>query len=240
MQQYFCDYPLNVGDEYYFEPNQAHHAKNVVRLNNEKVRLVYDGKGYFATCRSKGDDFVAVVDSVDERVNEIGVEVTLAIAMIRKERFELILQKAAELGVTKIVPFESSRCVAKYKKEKSDKILRRYRDILLEASEQCKRNYIPEIVEPIRFSEIGDYISELNFVPYENAYGNSKFFTDLLTEKRSITIAIGPEGGFSEEEIEYLLFNSFEKVTLGSRILRAETAAIYVCSIVSEKFESME
>ena len=119
MQQYFSDYPLKVGEEYYFDNKQAHHAGNVVRLNNEKVRLVHDGIGYFGTCYSKGNDFVAMVDSIDESVNEVGVEITLAVAMLRKEKFELVLQKAAELGVTKIVPFQASRCVAKYKKEKS-------------------------------------------------------------------------------------------------------------------------
>ena len=65
-----------------------------------------------------------MVDSIDERINEVGVEITLAVAMLRKEKFELVLQKAAELGVTKIIPFEASRCVAKYKKEKEDKLLK--------------------------------------------------------------------------------------------------------------------
>lgn len=239
MQQYFSDYPLQVGEEYYFDNKQAHHAKNVVRLNNEKVRLVHDGIGYFGTCYSKGNDFVAMVDSIDESVNEVGVEITLAVAMLRKEKFELVLQKAAELGVTKIIPFEASRCVAKYKKEKEDKLLKRYGDILLEASEQCKRNIIPEIISPIKFSDLDKHVSELNFVPYENAYGNSEFLSDLLKEKKSVTVVIGPEGGFSEEEIAYLLAKRYEKVTLGSRILRAETAAICVCSIISENFEAL-
>ena len=78
----------------------------------------------------------------------------------------------------------------------------------------------------------------MNFVPYENAYGNSEFLSNLLKEKKSVTVVIGPEGGFSEEEIAYLSANGYEKVTLGSRILRAETAAICVCSIISEKFEA--
>ncbi|MDY2960479.1 MAG: RsmE family RNA methyltransferase [Hornefia sp.] len=239
MQQYFSDYPLRVGEEYYFKPKQAHHAKNVVRLKNEKVRLVHHGTGYFATCYGKGNDFVAMVDSVDDRINEIGVDITLAVAMIRKEKLEFVLQKAAELGVSRIVPFESSRCVAKYKREKGDKILKRYKEILLEASEQCKRNIIPEIVLPVKLSELDKYTSELNFVPYEDAYGKSEFLSAFLKEKKSVTVAIGPEGGFSDEEIGELSNKGFEQVTLGSRILRAETAAIYACSVISERFEML-
>ena len=234
MQQYFSDVPIEIGDEYIFDKRQAHHAKNVVRLENEKVRIVHDGIGYFATCYSSGKDFVAKIEEKDERVNEIGVELTLAVALIRKEKFGLVLQKAAELGVTKIVPYVSSRCVVKYKKEKGDKVLSRYQDILLEASEQCKRNIVPEIVEPVKLSELTKYCSDVNLLPYENAYGGARYMSEIIDEKKSLTIAIGPEGGFSDEEVEELKTAGFETVTLGSRILRAETAAMYACSVACE------
>ncbi len=237
MQQYFSDVPIEIGDEYIFNKNQAHHAKNVVRLENERVRIVYDGIGYFATCYSSGKDFVAKIEKKDERVNEIGTELTLAVALIRKERFEHVLQKAAELGVTKIVPYVSSRCVVKYKKEKGDKVLNRYKDILLEASEQCKRNLIPEIVEPVKIADLEDYCSEKNLLPYENAYGGTKYIGEALDKKESLTIVIGPEGGFSDDEVEMLKRMGFETVTLGPRILRAETAAMYACSVVCDILE---
>lgn len=234
MQQYFSEVPIEVGDEYIFDKRQAHHAKNVVRLENEKVRIVHDGIGYFATCYSSGKEFVAKIEEKDERVNEIGVELTLAVALIRKEKFELVLQKAAELGVTKIVPYVSSRCVVKYKKEKGDKVLSRYQDILLEASEQCKRNIVPEIVEPVKLLDLAKYCSDVNLLPYENAYGGAKYMSEIIDEKKSLTIVIGPEGGFSDEEVAELKTAGFETVTLGSRILRAETAAMYACSVAGE------
>lgn len=238
MQQYFSDVSLEIGDEYIFDSKQAHHAKNVVRLENEKVRIVAGGIGYFATCYSKGKDFMARIEEKDENINEIGVEVTLALALIRKEKFELALQKAAELGVTRVVPFVSSRCVAKPKKEKEDKVLRRYRDILLEASEQCKRNYIPQITEPVKLENIGEYCSDINLVPYENAFGRSNFIGEELNSKKSVTVVIGPEGGFSDDEIAFLNDKGFVTVTLGSRILRAETAAIFACCAVVSAFEN--
>ena len=133
------------------------------------------------------------------------------------------------------MPYVSSRCVVKYKKEKGDKVLSRYQDILLEASEQCKRNIVPEIVEPVKLSELAKYCSDVNLLPYENAYGGARYMSEIIDEKKSLTIAIGPEGGFSDEEVEELKTAGFETVTLGSRILRAETAAIYACSVACEE-----
>ncbi len=117
---------------------------------------------------------------------------------------------------------------------KGDKVLSRYQDILLEASEQCKRNLIPEIVEPVKIADLKDYCSEKNLLPYENAYGGAKYIGEVLDKKESITIAIGPEGGFSDDEVEMLKGMGFETVTLGPRILRAETAAMYACSVAGE------
>ena len=217
MQQYFSDTPLVVGQEYIFTKDQAHHARNVVRLHHEKIRLVYDGIGYFADAYSKGKDFVAMVLEKDERI-----------------KFELVLQKACELGVTRIVPFESMRCVVRAKKEKEDKQQARRIDILQEAAEQCKRNRIPEITPIVQLKDLVKYRSDINVLPYENAYSNSKFMTEVLSPGKSITFVIGPEGGFAPEEVEFLKQNGYETITLGRRILRAETAAMYACAVISE------
>lgn len=240
MQQYFSDQPLEIGSLYTFDKQQAHHAKNVVRLNHERVRLVYQGVGYFAEGYPMGNDFVAQILEKDERINEIGVDVTLAIGLIRKEKFELVLQKATELGVTRIVPFESKRCVVHNKKEKEDKQQLRRNDIVQEAAEQCKRNRIPEVVKTVRLKDLVDYRSDINVLPYENAYSKASYLTQVLEPNKSITYVIGPEGGFDDDEVDYLKENGFQLVTLGKRILRAETAAMYACTVISEYHESRD
>ncbi len=237
MQQYFVDIPLNVGDDYVFTSSQAHHAKTVVRLDHETVRLVYQGKAYFAEAMMKDKQFIGHVFEEDKTSHEMNCEVTLAVALIRKEKFELVLQKATELGVSKIVPFESSRCVVHAKKEKADKQKARWQSILQEASEQCKRNKIPEITEIISFKKLKNHMSEGNFACYENAYGKSSFLSECAKDKKSITLVIGCEGGFSTSEVEEMEHIGFEAITLGSRILRAETASMYACSILSEMYE---
>ncbi len=237
MQQYFTNTPLEVGQDYIFTPDQAHHAKTVVRLDHEKVRLVYQGKAYYAEAMQKGNAFVAHVYEQDPTIRESACNITLAIALIRREKFELVLQKATELGVDRIVPFESSRCVVHAKKEKADKQKQRWQSILQEASEQCKRNLIPEITDIVSFKDLTKYMSEGNYACYENAYGKANFLSECAKNKKSITVVIGCEGGFSINEVEEMHQMGFSSITLGSRILRAETAAMYACSILSEMYE---
>jgi 16S rRNA (uracil1498-N3)-methyltransferase len=233
MQQYFVNTLLSEGEEYTFTKEQAHHARDVVRLDHETVRLVDPVSAWFAVCETRGHDFVAVVTAKDEAVNEPRIEITLAMALIRREKFELILQKATEVGVSRIVPFESSRCIVHAKKEKSDKQMQRYESILLSAAEQCKRNNVPMICDVIDFEDIEQAKSEVNLAAYENAGRSAAKISDFRINE-SVTVVIGPEGGFSEEEIRELEEKGFAPVTLGPRILRAETAAIYALSVIGE------
>lgn len=237
MQQYFCDEPLQVGQIYKFTKEQAHHAGTVLRLDHEKVRLVYNEKGYFATCYQENKKVFAMVNEEDKRVNELPCHITLAIALIRREKFEWILQKACELGVHTILPFESSRCVVHARKEKADRQKERWNSILQSAAEQCKRNHIPKIQDIISFSQLQNYEADLKMCAYENAYGNSLSVSELYNGEKNVLVVIGPEGGFSEEEIEQLVQSDYSSCTLGSRILRAETAAVYALSVLGELSE---
>lgn len=234
MQQYFCDTELKIGSEYVFTDAQAHHARDVVRLDHETVRLVYNEKGFFGTCYAKGKQFVCMVEKEDPRMNELQADITLCMALIRREKFELVLQKATELGVSRIIPFESSRCVVHAKKEKSDRLMERWQDTVHSAAEQCKRNRIPAIMPVASFDDLMNISDVLKLCAYENAYGTSKTLSEIYTQEKSVAVAIGPEGGFSENEVEKLQDSGYQSVTFGSRILRAETAAFYACSVLSE------
>lgn len=233
MQQYFVDTLLNHGDIYTFTKEQAHHLRDVLRMDHETVRLVDAKQAWFAECRSEGKSFIAEVKEEDPRVNEPSIAITLAMALIRREKFELVLQKATELGVTRIVPFESSRCVVRAKNEKAQKQQERYASIVLSAAEQCKRNRVPEVTDVLKISQLDQVLSEVNLAAYENASLDSKRISDQKIHE-SITVVIGPEGGFSSEEAELLEHLGYTPVTLGSRILRAETAALYACSVIAE------
>ena len=233
MQEYFIEHPAAVGDIIELPDDKAHHAFNVLRLHHETVRLVYDGTAYFAEVYREGKRGLAKILSEDPNINELPADVTLCMALIRREKFELVLQKATELGISRIVPFVSSRCVAKDRQERAEKVMARRKAIVVEAAEQCKRNRIPELVEPVKLSELRRFRSDVNLAAYEKARASALRLKDVLPAS-SVTVVIGPEGGFSEAEIEELSQNGFQPVTLGNRILRAETAAYYLCSVIGE------
>ncbi|MBR2677445.1 MAG: 16S rRNA (uracil(1498)-N(3))-methyltransferase [Solobacterium sp.] len=229
MQQYYVEEPLEEGKIIQLPKDKAHHAFRVLKLQHETVRLVSNGTGWFAEVYQEGGNGMARILSADPDLNELHTDITLCMALIRREKFELVLQKAAELGVKKIIPFESSRCVVKAKNEKTA----RWNAILLEACEQCKRTLVPECLAPVPIKDLSSFKSTVNLCAYENAGSQASFIHESLPAD-SVTIVIGPEGGFSKEEVQLLSDAGFSPVTLGSRILRAETAAFYACSVIGE------
>ncbi len=233
MYQYFCDEPLEIGKEYIFTKEQAHHAK-VIRLAHETIRLVSGTQAFFAEGYEKDGFFYALVKEKDSSDHELREDLTLAFALIRREKMELIIQKATELGVKKIIPFESSRCVVHAKKEKMSKQQERWQEIAKEAARQCKRNIIPEVTEVIAFKDLKEMHTDLRAAAYENAYGKAPYLSEIFQKKHSMAVVIGPEGGFSEEEMQNLQEWNYIPVTFGERILRAETAAMYACAVFSE------
>ena len=233
MQEYFIDAKLFPQKIIELPKDKANHAFKVLKLSHEKVRLVSEGKGYFAEVYQENGKGLAKILSEDPQVNELPFEVTLCLALIRREKFELVLQKAAELGVTRIVPFVSDRCVVKAKEEKTEKQLGRWRAILTEASEQCKRNRIAEIVPPVKLRDLSAYRQAVNLAACEGKK-DTALPVSAVMKKAPVTAVIGPEGGFGEEEVNLLETMGFIPVSLGNRILRAETAAIYICSVIAE------
>lgn len=233
MQQYFTDVPLAVGETYLFTKEQSHHAKDVLHLDHETIRLVYQGKGYFAKTYVENGVMKAAVMEEDHRINELSFPFVLAVALIRREKFELVLQKATELGVSRIVPFESSRCVVHAKGEKEKKQKERWQSIVRSAAEQCKRNEIPCVDSIMSLRQLLSISADNRLCAYEKADETAASLSACMNGKSTL-VMIGPEGGFSEEEISFFVANHVRSVTLGKRILRAETAAVYACSVISE------
>lgn len=238
MQQYFILENVTMDQEIHFNNEQAHHIKDVLRMKENSIVRVVNGEhqAAFATIFYDGKQVLGKVCELDETNNEMKCKITLCCGLIKKEKWDTVLQKCTELGVSKIVPFESSRTVVKAKEEKSSKKLERWQKIMLEASEQSKRNSVPTIMEPIAFKDIIQYSSDCNCVAYEDAKISGKKLKEVVHET-SMTIVIGPEGGFSSEEVTYLMDKGYECISLGKRTLRAETAAMYVCSAIDALVE---
>lgn len=203
-----------------------HHLLNVVRLNpDEEFEVVSSGKVY----RAIYDDGLKILREV-ENSHETRIPIHLYMALIKQDKFELALEKTTEVGVSSITPVIFKRTVVNIK-GKEDKKLLRWQKILESAAKQSKRDIIPTINSPEKLENI-DFKGTL-IVPYECA--EEIYIDDVLKDIKdtkdieAISILIGPEGGFEDTEIEYLKTLGCKIVTLGTRILRAETAAIVAC-----------
>ena len=243
MQQYFLNEELNVESTYELSKEDSNHIVRIMRKqNNDKVYVVFKNEiKYICTIIDNNVDKVLVVPY--EQVsgsNELPTKITVAIPPLKNDKIEYLIQKLTELGVSNIVLFNSERNIAKIKKDKVDSKLNRWSKIIKEASEQSKRNLIPDItyVDSLRylvnFAEKYDH----KVVAYEKESVNEDNINlrNLLNSElnnKDVIAVFGSEGGLSENEISILTENKFSVIGLGKRILRAETAPLYFVSCVA-------
>ncbi|MBV1709808.1 MAG: 16S rRNA (uracil(1498)-N(3))-methyltransferase [Erysipelothrix sp.] len=240
MQQYFVQQKLTIDTEIEMSPQQSFHILKVLRMKEGKViRLVDPQANVFLGSIKiiKDTVLIRVNQSVSEK-RESAVKITLAIAMIKGDRWDWLLEKATECGVDTIVPFISARCVIKDKPESIVRKLERYRKIMTEAAEQSYRHQVPTIGEPVSLKKLIDHKSAANFVAYEKE--DSIFLARHKEPLTTVTVVIGPEGGFTHEEISFLQDHGFISVSLGKRIFRSETAAVAACIILDTLGERNE
>lgn len=244
MQQYFIDQKIQLQDEVEMNKEQSHHISNVMRMKeNEIIRIAdYDSHMFFAHVLFKNGKVFAHIDEEIEDHTKTIVPITLAQGMIKKEKWDFLLQKCAELGVAEIIPFISSRTVVKTKDEKQDKKMIRWNKILQEGCEQCKRSTLVKLHSPVQFSSLIEKSKEydVKLIAYENANMKSHHIKDVLKlypHAKNVFMVVGCEGGFSEEEVLHLEREGFVRVSLGGRILRAETAAMTLITMISFYYE---
>ncbi len=220
-------------DVAYLRGQEARHVLKVLRLRPGDEIVVFDGIGneYLAVMEASSTQSVRL--KILEKLM-IDRESPLATILYmgltnRLQKFEFALQKATELGVSKIVPVVCKRSAFGEKIKDWSGKLRRWNEIVVNASKQCGRTVIPPVTEPMNLSEIDDD-SELRFVLWER--GGKSFDNFKENTVTSVSILVGPEGGLDENEIEILKGKGFYVIHLGKRILRAETASIVGLAMV--------
>ena len=230
MQRYFAKNKVN--EKLELLESDIYHIKKVMRMNiNDNVEVVYNKKVYL--CKIVDNYEIEIIKEIEED-NELSVDVTVAIGMVKEQKFDLILQKLTELGVKEIIPLIMERSIVKLDNSKINKKLDRWNMICKEASEQSKRNIVPKVLTPITLKELVtlDYDKKLicSVKQHDNFINSYLHFEGKCAK---MLIVIGPEGGVSDKEEEFLNNNGFVSVSLGSRVLRVETAAIYVASVIN-------
>lgn len=207
------------------------HITRVLRIDSKELFEVCDGQGNDYHCKIKKieDQYLtAQIEAKQPSVGELPYQMTLFQGLPKGKKLDEIIQKGTELGYSKFIPFVSSRSVAEISSKENKKTERRCR-IAYEAAKQSKRGKIPEVVFPLKsISETAEQIKnyELVLLAYENEH--TQMLKDILqgrdTPPKNIAVIIGPEGGFSIEEVQAFVDAGASVVSLGNRILRTETA----------------
>ena len=226
------------------------HIANVLRMKpgeqfSVSVRDDDSGREIFYEIEEFTDSSVfGKLCFVEEVGNELPSKIYLFQGLPKVDKMELILQKAVELGAYQIVPMVTKRCVVKLDEKKAETKVKRWQAIAEAAAKQSKRAIIPEVMRPMTMKQAIEYAKdmELKLIPYENARGmdaTKELMGEIRTGQR-IAVFIGPEGGFSEEEISMCRDNGIKPITLGKRILRTETAGFTIISWLMYHLECLQ
>lgn len=235
MQRYFTSTSDN---NIILSKDDIFHIIKVMRMKKgDFFEINNDGNIYLAQIEKIEPFSFKIIEKLDE-YHELSKKITLLYCIPKGEKINLVIQKATELGIYKIVLINSSRCVAKIENENKEKKLLRFNKIIKEAVEQCKRNNFPILNDIISFNDIVKFKSDLNLIAYENSTMTNEELKNILRNFKgeSISILIGAEGGFSKEEVNYAISNDFKNISLGNRILRSETSVFYLLSILGYEF----
>lgn len=216
--------------------DEARHLRDVLRLKPGAEVYVFDGRGHEFRCTvvstTRDAAELKIESEVEAAKPESQLQLNLCVALLKGEKFDLVVQKATELGVTKVTPLITHYADIHLRDESdATKRVARWQRIALEAAKQSGRAFVPEISLPVAFATaltsdgLGVMFSERDGEAFESLSGQA-----------AITAFVGSEGGWSDEEIESARARNFHVITLGGRILRAETAAITVCALLQHRF----
>lgn len=225
------------------------HIKKVLRAKiNDELQICNKDNGDNFICNIENINTEEIVCKIKHKIKdtvESNVKVTIFQGLPKADKMEYIIQKSVELGVYDITPVEMKRCVVKLnEKDKMKKILR-WQKISEVASKQCGRDIIPEVNEIINIKELENLVSiyDVILVAYEDEKQNTlkqqiiDIKNNIQKDEIKIGIVIGPEGGLEKNDVEYLKESGAKVITLGKRILRTETVALNVLSIIMYELE---
>jgi len=229
---------------------ETRHARDVLRLQSGDETYVFDGMGREFHCTvqtiNRDASALSVLAEVEPARPESPLSLTLAIALLKGEKFDLVIQKATELGVKNIVPLATERADVRLRdNDGAGKRVARWRRIALEAAKQTGRAYVPEIASPLTLSllltrTVDDkgLSASVPHLMFSERGGKSlaEATRDFSGCPDTMVAVVGPEGGWTGEEIELARGGGWQIVTLGGRTLRAETAGITVVALLQHRF----
>lgn len=228
----YCGQNLEIGKVLILIQNSSKHLVNVLRKKEGSLIELFDGKGSSCTAEIISSQKKRVkVKLVEELVfqDRKGIKISLGQSLIKTEPFSFSIQKATELGVASISPLYTERTVIKLKSNSTKSRKARWQSIATHACQQCGENWLPDINEIQRLEDWAQAVKAKHKIVL---YPNAETKLSSLTFDDSVAIAVGPEGDFTDSEINLLTEKDFLPVKLGERVLRADTAVISVVSAI--------
>lgn len=228
------------------DKDDLNHALKVLRLKDGERIIVSDSEGTDYICVVDGRDeeqeiLKLSVEEIKEDNHELPSKVVLFQCLPKSEKMELIIQKAVELGVSDVVPVASKNCVVKLDDKKAASKTKRWQLIAENAAKQSKRSIVPTVHEPVSFKDAVSMCEEctVSIIPYENEDGLTGTCEAIVNfiPGNSIGVMVGPEGGFDPLEAAMAKRHGIRPISLGKRILRTETAAIAILSLIMIRLE---
>jgi len=238
MRRFFAEVNLENNTVVFSEETYKH--IKVLRLNvSENFEVVSNGKSYLCSVTNIHPFEASVSGEIGSESNrELQFSLSLVCPLLKRGNFELVLQKCVELGVKDIYPFISSRVIKRVSKDEFESKRIRYEKIIEGACEQSNRSVVPTLHELIELKDLENIDAKVKFIAYEDEAIKGEMIPDIDVYKNDkVMCLVGPEGGFSRDEVNRCIEYGYKPVSLGKRILRAETAIMYMLSVTSYKGE---
>ncbi len=248
MYRFFVPMEQIFDKEAYIIGDDVNHIRNVLRMTVGEQVSLSDGRGQEYICsitELQSEKICLHIDHVQAFQSELPVKIVLFQALPKKDKMELIIQKAVELGVYEVAPVKTRRCIVKLEDaKKMNKKLSRWQSIAQTAAKQSGRGVIPQVQPVMDYGKALEYAREMDIslIPYElmESMEGSLEAVKQAAKAKTVGIFIGPEGGFERGEIEKAIEQGTIPVSLGKRILRTETAGLTILSVLMFQIEANE
>jgi len=237
MRRFFVEHSPFSDDLYAISGTEARHIKTVLRMQPGDFVELVDGSGYAYTAEITKITDTEVLVQVHERYPtgaESHIRLTMAIGFLKEKKMDLLVRHLTELGIGKFLPMITARSIARPPEKRMISRVERWQTIAREAVKQSQRGRIPEIARPASFEEALElsHHADNKFIFWENADAALPAPDATATDSTDVFVMIGPEGGFTEKEAMAAADKGFTPLSMGPRMLRAETAAISACTLI--------
>lgn len=245
MRRFFSPQELEAGKSVVISGSDAMHISRVLRLKTGDMIAVFDGRGHAFECRITSvshDAVAAMVEKASVSETESRVHITFAQAMLKSKKMDTLIRQATELGIARWAPFFSERSVPTPDRKRLAARLERWGKISREALKQCGRDIFMAVLPPTTMEEAlkAGQACDRKIMFWECESSSADTAVPMAADQvRSLMVVVGPEGGFSAQEVDLATSLGYETMSLGPRILKAETAAIAAAVLMQYRFGDM-